>query len=108
MVGAVVGGLELQHLGPLLHSVGLPRRALDIWTLCTLILIRVRHFHNLKIYHTVNRLLSFLSSSHLGHLGHFGHFGHLVHSGFLSSIIQYYYILTDNIRGYRCGLFKVL
>ena len=30
-----------------------------------------------KIYHTVNRLRSFLSSSHFGHLGQSGHLGHL-------------------------------
>ena len=34
-----------------------------------------------KIYHTVNRLRSFLSSSHSGHSGHFGHWGHLGHLG---------------------------
>ena len=28
-VSALVGGLEVQHLGPLLNSVGLPRRPLD-------------------------------------------------------------------------------
>ena len=33
------------------------------------------------VYHTVNRLRSFLSSSHSGHSGHFGHWGHLGHLG---------------------------
>ena len=34
--------------------------------------------HRIKIYHTVNRLQSFLSSSHLGDLGHLGHLGQSV------------------------------
>ena len=38
------------------------------------------------IYHTVNRLLSFLSSGHLGHLGHLGHFGHLGYLGHLGHL----------------------
>ena len=33
-----------------------------------------------KIYHTVNRLRSFLSSGHSGHLSHSGHSGHSGHS----------------------------
>ena len=37
-----------------------------------------QHFYFIRIYHTVNRLRSFLSSSHLGQLGHLSHFGHFV------------------------------
>ena len=46
----------------------------------------------LKKYHTVNRLRSFLSS---GHLGHLGHLVHLVHLGHLSQHFNICHKLTD-------------
>ena len=74
--------------------------------------IRLRNQHHQhavwsKIYHTVNRLRSFLSLGHSGYLilfDHFGHFGHLGYSGhsdhlgnhisLSSSIFQHCYWLT--------------
>ena len=37
----------------------------------------------MEMHHTVNRLLSLLSSGHLGHQGHISHIGHLGHLGHL-------------------------
>ena len=41
-----------------------------------------------ELYHTVNRLRSFLSSGHLGHLGHSGYSGHLQFAIWVIRVIQ--------------------
>ena len=62
-------------------------------TLGTTIITPLRLYY--KIYHTVNRLRSFLSSSHSGHSGHSGHLGNLGHSSHLGHQIQYAHGLTN-------------